>query len=66
MAMMNAPIGQTTNATVAAQIGWNIPSTKMFIMTFHVMAVNGLAPKINYAHFQRYEIICYTLSNKSY
>ena len=51
MAMMNAPIGQTINATVAAQMGWNIPSTKMFIMTFHVMAVNGLAPKINCAYF---------------
>ena len=65
MAMMNAPIGQTINATVAAQMGWNIPSTKMFIMTFHVMAVNGLAPKINCAYFSIARKISYTISNKS-
>ena len=46
MAIMNAPIGHIINATVAAHIGWNIPSNIMFIMTFHVMAVKGLAPKI--------------------
>ena len=46
MAIINAPIGHIINATVAAHIGWNIPSNIMFIMTFHVMAVKGLAPKI--------------------
>ena len=45
MAITNAPIGHAINATVAAHNGWNIPSTKIFIKTFHVMAVNGLAPK---------------------
>ena len=45
MAIINAPIGQTINATIAAHNGWNIPSTRIFIKTFHVTAVNGLAPK---------------------
>ena len=50
-AIINAPIGHTINATVAAHIGWNIPSNIMFIMTFHVMAVKGLAPKIHISRF---------------
>ena len=45
MAIIKAPIGHAINATVAAHNGWNIPSTRIFIKTFHVTAVNGLAPK---------------------